>query len=177
MSPTKPSMKRLLSTIAIAGTLIGFPVVSLAQTLPGLVLFGGPRSESRLSYRLDFGGRANAPGERYRLRVPAKKLNLAVAQFAITYPDYFDGKFDRKSIDVRVKGKNIPLQEVKWDEENHVIEIYPQEPIPANSSVEIVLSNVKNPPFGGVYYFNCQVLSPGDAPLLRYIGTWVLSIT
>ncbi|MFM6244668.1 MAG: DUF2808 domain-containing protein, partial [Dolichospermum sp.] len=40
----------------------------------------------------------------------------------------------------------------------------------------LVLSNVQNPSFGGVYYFNCRVLSPGDVPLLRYIGTWIISI-
>jgi len=56
----------------------------------------------------------------------------------------------------------MPLQEVKWDKENHLIEIYPQEPVPANSRVELVFSNVKNPNFGGTYYFNC--LSP-DVPL------------
>jgi hypothetical protein len=70
----------------------------------------------------------------------------------------------------------VPLSEVKWDQENHIIQIYLQEPIKAGNKVELVFSNMKNPPFGGMYKFNCQVLSPGDVPLPRYLGTWVLSI-
>jgi hypothetical protein len=65
---------------------------------------------------------------------------------------------------------------VNWNKENHVIQIELEEPIPAGNSIEIVLSNVKNPPFGGMYYFNAQVLTPGDVPLPRYVGTWILSI-
>jgi hypothetical protein len=48
--------------------------------------------------------------------------------------------------------------------------------IPAGEQVEIVLSNVRNPPSGGMYYFNARVESPGDVPLMRYIGTWVVGI-
>jgi hypothetical protein len=28
-----------------------------------------------------------------------------------------------------------------------------------------------------MYYFNCRILTPGDTPLLRYIGTWLIQIT
>ncbi|MFM6139300.1 MAG: DUF2808 domain-containing protein, partial [Sphaerospermopsis kisseleviana] len=34
----------------------------------------------------------------------------------------------------------------------------------------------QNPAFGGMFHFNCQVLSPGDVPMLRYLGTWLISI-
>jgi hypothetical protein len=102
---------------------------------------------------------------------------LAVSQFAISYPDYYKGKFDKDEIEVRIKDKKVPLQEVVWDKENHLVEIYPQEPVPAGSRVELVFSNVKNPASGGTFYFNCQVLSPGDVPLLRYVGTWIVNIS
>jgi hypothetical protein len=65
---------------------------------------------------------------------------------------------------------------VNWDKENHLIQIYLQEPISAGNKVELVFSNVKNPPYGGIYYFNCRMLAPGDVPLSRYLGTWILSI-
>jgi hypothetical protein len=150
--------------------------VSSAQGgLPGFTLFSGVKSENQLPFRLDFGGHSNG-WDRYRLRIPAKKLKLAAAKFTITYPDYYKGNFDTDKIEVRIKNKKVPLQQVKWDKENHLIEIYPQEPVPANSRVELVFSNVKNPNFGGTYYFNCQILSPGDVPLLRYVGTWILNI-
>jgi hypothetical protein len=134
------------------------------------------KRDNQLPFKLDFGGQSSG-WDRYRLRIPAKKLNLAVAQFAISYPDYYKGKFDTDEIEVRIKDKKVPLQEVIWDKENHKVEIYPQEPVPAGSRVELVFSNVKNPNSGGTFYFNCQILSPGDAPLLRYLGTWIVSIT
>ena len=170
-------MRRLLSALAVTSCLlIGLPTLSSAQSLPGFTLFSGIKRENQLPFRLDFGGQPNG-WDRYRLRIPPKKLNLAVAQFSISYPDYYKGNFDTDSIEVRLKGKKVPLQEVIWDKENHLVEIYPAEPVPAGSRVELVFSNVKNPAFGGTFYFNCQVLSPGDVPLLRYLGTWIVSIT
>lgn len=169
--------KRALSSLAIASCLlVGIPSLTIAQGLPGFTIFGGVKGEDNLNYRLDFGGRSGG-WDRYRLRIPAKKMKLAVAQFAISYPDYFKGTFDTKDIEVVVKGKSVPLQEVNWNRENNLIEIYPVDPIPAGNNVEIQLSNVRNPDSGGMFYFNCQVLSPGDTPLLRYLGTWVISIS
>ncbi|MDZ8185344.1 MAG: DUF2808 domain-containing protein [Nostoc sp. ChiSLP02] len=170
-------MRRLLSALAVTSCLLaGFPALTSAQSLPGFTLFSGVKSENQLPFRLDYGGQSNG-WDRYRLRIPAKRMKLAVAQFAITYPDYYQGTFDPKKIEVRVKGKSVKLSEVKWDKEGKLISIFPEEPVPAGSGVELVLSNVKNPSFGGMYYFNCQVLSPGDVPLLRYMGTWILSIS
>lgn len=168
-------MRRILSALAVTGCLLGgYPLISLAQTLPGLTIFGGPERANSLSYRLDYG----KPGiwDRYRLRIPAKKLSIAIAQLSITYPNYYKGLLDPKQVQVIVKNKKVPLQDVIWDQENHLLEIYPAEPIPAGNNVEVVLSNVKNPSPGGMYHFNARVRSPGEVPLVRYIGTWVLSI-
>ncbi|TAE61720.1 MAG: DUF2808 domain-containing protein [Nostocales cyanobacterium] len=168
-------MRRLLSALAVTGCLMtSFPAVVLANQ--GFTLWSGIKRENQLPAHLQFGGNRYST-DRYVLKIPAKKMDLAVAQFAITYPNYYNGAFDPKAVDIRVKGKSVPLNEVKWNREARVIEIFPQEPVPAGNTVEIVLSNVQNPPFGGMYYFNCQILSPGDVPLLRYIGTWVLSIS
>ena len=176
MFSIKSSKQRIVLFGAMAGCLLtGLPAVTLAQSLPGLTLWGGVERKNELNYRLDFGGQADQ-WDRYRLKIPSNKMELGVAEFAISYPDYYKGKFDTKRIEVLVKDKAVPLQEVKWDKENHIVEIYPQEPVPANSRVELVFSNVKNPNFGGTYYFNCQILSPGDVPLLRYVGTWILNI-
>ncbi len=169
-------MRRLLSALAVTGCLLtAFPALTWAQSLPGFTLFSGVKGENQLPFRLDFGGQSNG-WDRYRLRIPAQRMKLAVAQFAITYPNYYEGVFDPKKVEVKVKGKPVKLSEVKWDKEGKLISIFPEEPVPAGSGVELVLSNVKNPSFGGMYYFNCQVLSPGDLPLLRYMGTWILSI-
>ena len=47
-------VRRAFSSLAIAGCLVaGLPLVSLAQGLPGLTLFGGIKGENNLNYRLD----------------------------------------------------------------------------------------------------------------------------
>ncbi|MBR8832869.1 MAG: DUF2808 domain-containing protein [Stigonema ocellatum SAG 48.90 = DSM 106950] len=169
--------QRLLCALAVTSSLLAsLPAISWAESNPGLTLFSGVKGDNQLSYRLDFGGQPNG-WDRYRLRVSHKKLKIAVAHFVISYPEYYKGTFDPKNMEIHVKGKKVPLSDVKWDKENHVIEIYPQEAVPAGSDVEIILSNVKNPNFGGVFYFNCSVQSPGDVPLSRYIGTWIISIS
>jgi hypothetical protein len=172
----KPHLAIFTALVVSSCLLTGLTTKALGQGLPGLTLFSGVKAENQLPFRLDFGGQTNNR-DRYILKIPQNKMKLAVAQFAITYPKYYKGSFDPKKIEVRVKGKKVPLSEVKWDKEGRVIEIFPQEPVPAGSRVDLVLSNVQNPSFGGVYYFNCQVLSPGDVPMLRYLGSWILSIS
>jgi hypothetical protein len=145
-STKKLFVRRLFGAVAATSCIItGFSSLSWAQSNPGFTLWGGVARENQLNYFLDFGGRPDQR-DRYRLRIPAKKMELGVAQFAISYPDYFKGKFDTDRIEVRVKGKSMPLAEVNWDKENHLIQIYMEEPIPAGNSVELVFSNVQNPP-------------------------------
>ncbi|MBE9177585.1 DUF2808 domain-containing protein [Oculatella sp. LEGE 06141] len=176
MAIKKPSARRLFSAIALSSCLVtGLAAVSLAQGLPGLTIFSGVDREYQLGYRLDYEGRTNFR-DRYRLRIPADKMDLAVARFAVSYPDTFAGQFDTDRIEIRVGGNSVPLDEVNWDEENRLIEIYPQEAIPAGRRVELVFSNVRNPRRPGTHYFNALVQSPGDVPLLRYIGTWIIQI-
>ncbi|KGF73326.1 hypothetical protein DO97_21180 [Neosynechococcus sphagnicola sy1] len=180
-------MKSLFSVLALSGCLLtGFTVASLAEGLPGVTLFGNVQPENQLPFRLDFGG-VPSVWDRYRLRIPSKKVKLAIAQIAISYPDYYQGEFDPKAVAVALTSnsssfggpkilKRLPIQEVNWDKENRMLLIYLKEPIPASSNVEIILSNVLNPSPGGIFNFNCQIQTPGDLPLLRYIGTWILNI-
>jgi hypothetical protein len=167
---------RLLSMFAVAGSLlVGVVPLVRAQGLPGFTIFSGVDRENQLSWRMDFDGE---PGvrDRYRLRIPAKKMEFAVEQFSITYPDTYRGEFDPKEVELKVDGDEVALDDVTWDAENRVIEIYPQTPVPADTRVEIVLSDVRNPNRLGTHYFNAMVRSPGDLPLMRYVGTWILSI-
>ncbi|ACK67351.1 conserved hypothetical protein [Rippkaea orientalis PCC 8801] len=171
--------RRLLSALALSGCLFaGFQALTLAGSNPGLTIFSGvDNRRDILDYHLDFGGRPNHVGERYKLYVPAKKLTQGVSKFFISYLERpeFDGQFDLDRVDVRVEGKSVPIKEVYWDKESRVIEIDLAQPIEASKKAEIVFSNVKNPG-NGTYYFICDVLSSGDIPIRLYIGTWILSI-
>lgn len=168
-------MKRLFSVLMVSSCLLtGLPIASLAQGMPGFTLFGGPERGNQLNYRLDSG--KSGMWDRYRLRIPANKLNLAIAQLSIVYPNYYKGSFDPDQVEIRIDGESVPLDEVVWDQENNFIEIYPTEPIPAGNKLEIILSGVQNPRFGGMYHFNANIRTPGDLPLRRYLGTWLLTI-
>lgn len=168
-------MKRLLSTLAITSCLLTlYPTTTWAGG-QGLVLFSNVKTENRLPFSLDYNGQTNII-DRYRLRIPANKMKLAVAQFTISYPESYKGSFDPNKVEIKVANKKVAVSEVRWNKEARVIEIFPQDPVPAGKKVELVLSNVENPSFAGMHNFNCQVMSPGDLPLLRSLGTWIIGI-
>jgi Protein of unknown function (DUF2808) len=176
MSRQKSPLIRLFSGLAVVGCLLtGLSAVSLAQGLPGLTIFSGVDRENQLGYRLDFGGEISRP-DRYRLRIPQRKMTLAASEFIVAYPETYNGEFNPKKVVVKVDGEEIELESVNWDQENRVIEIYPKENVAADTRVEIILSDVQNPRRIGTHYFNALVRSPGDVPLNRYLGTWILSI-
>jgi hypothetical protein len=171
------SQKTLLVGLAIASCIgVSMPVVVQANGLPGLTIFGGPGRGNELGYRLDRNGIINRR-DRYRLRIPADKMELGANEFRISYPDSYTGEFDPEEIEVRVDGDSLPVDEVIWDEESREIEIYMLEAVPARTSVEIVMSDVRNPRRPGMHFFNGSISAPGDVPLTRYVGTWVINIT
>jgi hypothetical protein len=188
MSFQKSSIRRLSSSLCVAGLLLtGIPIFTSAQTNPGLTFTwggNGPSGKQQLGYVLEYGTPGH-PQDRYRLKMGRQKL--AVDAITIAYPAYFDGDFKEKSVTLQESPKNkfigfgrvpkIAVSSVKVDKDNRFIEIVPEAPIPAGKSFEIVLSNVQNPRSGGMYYFNASITSPGDLPLKRYIGTWIISIS
>jgi hypothetical protein len=188
MSLPRLSIRRCSSSLFVASLLLtGVPMVTLAQSNPGFTFnWGGdgPSSKQQLGYVLDYG----TPGhmsDRYRLKIKAQKV--AIDGITITYPEYYDGEFNEKRITLQEASKSkflgfgktikIPTSSVKLDKDNRFIEIVPENPIPAGKAFEVVLSDVRNPQSGGMYYFNASISSPGDTvPLRRYLGTWILSL-
>jgi Protein of unknown function (DUF2808) len=170
-------MKRLLAACAITGCLLSaLPVVTNAQGLPGLTIFSGVKPEKQLPFRLDYGGQPNG-WDRYNLRIPAEKMKTAASQFIITYPKTYEGDIDPKKIAILIKDKNVRLSEVRYDKKSRTIEIFPEQPIPARSNLVVELSNVKNPPYGGMHYFNCSIIAPGGPAIRSYLGTWILAFS
>ncbi len=147
------------------------PEAAEAQQNAGIILWGSAKDKA-LDYVLDY-GRANQT-DRYYLDIPAQKY--AVSEVIVTYPESFTGEFDQSSIDLRVNNKNVPLTSAKWDKENRVVEVVLQEAVPANKPMKLVLSNVQNPTFGGLFQFDARVRGNTDLPMLRYIGSWVIGL-
>lgn len=169
------SLKNTLATLGVAGCLIAsIPLITHAQGGSGLTIFSGVDRENVLDYYLDFNGQRYGH-DRYRLRIPGKKLMQGASKFYVFYPDYYDGKFKEDKIEVRIDGEPLALSDVIWDKENYLIEINLQEPLKESRKVELVFSGVKNPDVG-TYYFRCEVLPAVDLPIRQYIGTWIISI-
>ena len=171
------SIKPFFASLVLAScTIVGVHTIAEAQGGSGLVIFGD-RDVDILSYYLDFGGIAENR-DRYHLRIPKKKLANGATQFVISYPDYFDGKFNTDKIEVRVNGdkdQSLPLKNVVWDEENRFVQIDLEEPLVDAKKVELVFSSVKNPDVG-TYYFYAQVVPAVNAPVPQRVGAWVISI-
>ena len=188
MSANKFSIKRALPILLCSATLVGtIPTITEAQTNPGLsFVWGGRDSQPKrqLSYVLQYG----TPGHlRDRWRLSLGKQEVAMSEIRISAPDYFTGKFNENNIELREspksriinlrKGKKIPISSVTVDKDSNFIEIIPETPIPAGKRAEVVISNVRNPRSGGMFYLNCSIKSPGDdIPLPRQVGTWIVSI-
>jgi len=187
MSANKFSLKKALPALFFAGVLVGtVPTITEAQTNPGFsFVWGGQDSQPKkqLSYVLQYG----TPGhlsDRWRLSLG--KQDVAMSVIRISTPEYFNGEFNENRIELREspksrifnlkKGKTIPISSVTVDNDNGLVEIIPETPIPAGKRAEVVISNVRNPRSGGMFYINCSIISPGEVPLPRQVGTWIVSI-
>ena len=184
MNSPRLSAKNVISALALSGCLLtGVQGISWADSNPGLTIFSGVKRDNLLSHNLQFGGRPNG-WDRYKLYIPGKKMTEGASKIYVDYPENYEGVFpkndqedlDQESIEVRVKGEPWPLRAVYHDEESRIIEIELETPIEESTKVEVVFSNMKNPRFGGTYYFNCNVMSAGDIPIRLYVGTWILTV-
>jgi len=161
--------------LVAAMALVGSPGAVLAQG-SGWTLWGGPKKELR--YTADSG--QVGQWDRYYLNVPRQRV--AVVEYYISYPEHYRGQLDPKAVEVvrsRAWGQDqqkFRVGEVVLDKENRLLRITLIDPVPADTPVDIILSNVKNPRNSGMYFFNLQVLSPGDIPLPRQVGTWVITL-
>ncbi len=172
---TKYARKTSLVALSLAvGAVALLPALTVAQGNPGLTIFSGVDRKDILDYFLQFGGRPRQL-DRYKLYIPAKKLSQGASTFFVSYPDYFNGEFDTKKIEVRVGGQSQPLKEVIWDKDSRIIQMTLEKPIDPTTKVELVMSNMKNPDLG-TYYFTCDVIAAGNIPVRLYVGTWIVSI-
>ena len=183
----KSLVKPLMSAMAIATCAVaGHSMMASAQGLPGITFRWDNREGfNELRHAIDLN---TAPGKwgRYRLKIGARDMELAVSQFTVNIPETFDGIFNEERVEVRVcsrpgtflsraKCDAVEVDEVSIDREAGQIAIYPQAPVEAGKNVELVFSDVKNPSRSGIYQFNGLVEVPGDVPLLRPLGSWLLT--
>jgi len=160
-----------LLAIALGLGLTSAAAPSLAQSNAGFIIFGKIR-DNALDYTLDSG--ISNQVDRYSLRLKPQKI--AINEILITYSAGFEGEFDPKSMAVEMDGKPLPLTSSQWNRANRTVELVLKEPIPVDRMATVVLSNVRNPFFGGLFQFDARIRSITDLPILRYIGSWMIGI-
>jgi len=171
-----------VSAVAIATALAALPTLpSTAQTREGVTIFGGVDPEFRLPYRLFNNTRRNRRAH-YFLRVPSSRVDRALSDLRIVYPDTFseyNGQFDVDKIKVyrgrNDRGEEIPIDEVVWTPEANQLDIYLLEQIPADTYFTVTMRNVRNPDRTLQIPFNLYAPSPG-APLNQLVGIWNLTL-
>ena len=199
---SKFPLKSTLSAILLSSTVIlGLPQVSHAAC-SGLTLWSGLEDRNdELPFCWDFGMRSNTT-ERYRFHIPAEKIPEGVSKIRIDYTQYdrngnlrgrqYSGRFDYENIDLRISGESLPREalEILGDDEENFVEIginfeVLEEQEKSNlinalyegHSLEVVFHNVRNPRFGGMYYFRGAFLPANDdVNLFLDIGTWIVSV-
>lgn len=169
----------LAALAAAVGLSTAVPQPTQAQT--GLTIFGGVEPEYRLRYLIDF-NYPHSSDSRYYLNIMRTKLPRDVISLEIDYPDTFTevgGRINPDEIELRsgdYRGRDvIPLKVADVFPDENRIEIIPEEPIPANTNLVVVLSNVRNPRRYGYHYFNLRMMYQGDV-IDQYAGTWPMEI-
>ena len=165
----------LLAAMVASGLAIGSSAI--AQTTDGLTIFGDVDAQYRLGYYIDRNKR-RSNNARYYLRVAGRKVPREVLELQVTYPEKFEeegGHFDNSRIELRDGtgrgGATIPVDEIIMDTEANVFEIYPIDPLPANSNFVIVIHDVRNPNRYGNFFFTLDALYQGG-PLREFVGIW-----
>ncbi|MGK7891630.1 MAG: DUF2808 domain-containing protein [Leptolyngbyaceae cyanobacterium] len=155
----------LLSVLTVVGGIVTARAIPVKAN--GFTIFSGVEEENRLRAFLQEDGEISET-DRYKLYIPAEKLDTATSLFVVSYPEDYDGVFDEDEIELRVRGDAVPLACVRWDQENLNVEIIPETPLPAQTRrVSIVFSDVRNPRSTGTHYFNAFVQPPtatGEVP-------------
>lgn len=160
---------------------IGLAVLSmLAGAMPGIaqnagfIIFGNAR-DTAMDYCMDSG--SSGQFDNYYLEIRTQKFKYA--EIIVTYPEHFNADLNGSKVELFNSkecrgGRPLPLESATIDKEARRITVVPKEAIPANTPVRLVISNVRNPSFGGMYQVDARLLR-ADVPAPVYVGSWIMT--
>ena len=76
----------------------------------------------------------------------------------------------------RTKCQEIIPSDIKINQEEKKVEIYPISPLPSNKESYAIVFKVNNPQRSGLYQFHSFGKSSGPIPVSTYLGSWTLRI-
>ncbi len=122
----------------------------------------------------------------YYFFLRGKERKEDIVKLTISVPSYFEAKIKTNKLSlckVKVGGytertrclENIPSQ-IKVDNKQNIIEIFPEKPIPYNKDNYAVVMKIFNPRNRGMFQFRALSQTTGDIPISTYLGTWNIDV-
>ena len=122
----------------------------------------------------------------YFLFLRSKERKEDIEKLIVTVPDYFEAKIKPKNLSfckVKVGGfraktrclESIPSS-IKINNEQTIIEIFPEKPVPNNKDNYAVKMKIFNPRNRGMFQLQAISQRGSDIPISTYLGTWNIDV-
>jgi len=122
----------------------------------------------------------------YYFFLRGKERNEDIEKLTLAIPDYFDSKIKTKKLSlckVKVGGytgrtrclENIPSL-IEINDNQTIINIFPEKPIPNNKDNYAVVMKIFNPRKRGMFQFRAISQNTDEIPISRYLGTWNIDV-
>ena len=122
----------------------------------------------------------------YYFFLRGKERNEDIEKLTLAIPDYFDSKIKTKKLSlckVKVGGytartgclENIPSL-IEINDNQTIINILPEKPIPYNKDTYAVVMKIFNPRKRGMFQFRAISQNTDEIPISTYLGTWNIDV-
>ncbi|WP_269615917.1 DUF2808 domain-containing protein [Prochlorococcus marinus] len=122
----------------------------------------------------------------YYFFLRGKERNEDIEKLTIAIPDYFDSKIKTKKLSlckVKVGGytgrtrclENIPSL-IEINDNQTIINIFPEKPIPNNKDNYAVVMKIFNPRKRGMFQLRAISQNTDEIPISTYLGTWNIDV-
>ena len=123
---------------------------------------------------------------KYYFFLRGKERNEDIEKLTLAIPDYFDSKIKTKKLSlckVKVGGytgrtrclENIPSL-IEINDNQTIINILPEKPIPNNKDNYAVVMKIFNPRKRGMFQFRAISQNTDEIPISTYLGTWNIDV-
>lgn len=122
----------------------------------------------------------------YYLVMRPKDRKTAILKLKISFPKHFSSTLKAKKFSLckielggmltktRCKEKIPAIFEIAKDKS--YVEVFPNKIIPSDKNSYSVVMKIFNPEESGMFQLNAVAQTPGDLPISKYLGSWMIDI-
>ena len=176
---------KILKFLLLSPFLISIPFFSNSEVIAGLEFQWKQDSGYK---RLKWFQKANEKGERNTIFFFFKPSdrNAELLKINMKIPKRFKSTINEKNISLcqvrigdfnsRTKCLKNPPADIKVNEDNTSLDIFPYSPIPSNKESYAIVFKIFNPRKSGLYQFHSFGQYIGNNPVSSYLGSWTIVI-